>query len=105
MFECLMDCLCLCFLAGYGTVSECLTAYPTPTPLIFVPRSGWPEESFLVELIERYHCGVRLSEESFVAGAWADVIISAAALRPATPASPIAIEAAMHIVSLCLALI
>jgi L-arabinokinase len=67
---------------GYGTVSECVSAYPKPTPLIYVPRSGWPEEIYLINYIVGLNCGVCMSPESFLAGSWRQCIEDAMNLCP-----------------------
>lgn len=54
---------------GYGTVSECLSSSPV-TPLIYIPRDGWPEEPFLVSVLNDNQCGVPMPREQFYAGAW-----------------------------------
>ncbi len=52
---------------GYGTVSECLCH---GIPLLFVPRSDWPEEEYLSSFILHYNAGIRTSEADFLAGHW-----------------------------------
>jgi hypothetical protein len=63
-------------------VSECVSAYPKPTPLIYVPRSGWPEEIYLINYIVGLNCGVCMSPESFLAGSWRQCIEDAMNLCP-----------------------
>lgn len=53
---------------GYGFVSECLVG---GTPLIYVPRIGWPEEDYLeVVLTKDFDAGVAMSLEDFEKGRW-----------------------------------
>eukprot|EP01039_Chlorochromonas_danica_P002222 gene2222-2426_t len=51
---------------GYGFVSECLVG---GTPLIYVPRIGWPEEEYLEVVLTRdFDAGVAISLEDFEKG-------------------------------------
>jgi L-arabinokinase len=59
---------------GYGTVSECLTHR---TPLVYVPRSQWPEEEPLRVYLEGQSGGVRMPVEAFVTGDWAEYLHAA----------------------------
>jgi L-arabinokinase len=59
---------------GYGTVTECLMH---GTPLIYVPRSSWPEEIHAEEFLTRHNAGVKLSPDDFYSGHWSDAITSA----------------------------
>lgn len=59
---------------GYGTVSECLVH---GVPLMFVPRTHWPEEEFLEKLVNSYDAGVKLSEENFLSGNWRPSLLEA----------------------------
>lgn len=52
---------------GYGTVSECLTHH---TPLVYVPRSNWPEEAPLREYLQSREGGLVMPVDAFVAGDW-----------------------------------
>lgn len=54
---------------GYGTVSECLASSPV-TPLIYIPRDGWPEESFLVKILDYNNAGIPMRREDFYSGKW-----------------------------------
>jgi L-arabinokinase len=64
---------------GYGFVSECLAA---KVPLIYVPRSNWPEEKYLIYLLtETYSAGLEMSLEHFIAGDWANHLIRALSFR------------------------
>jgi len=61
---------------GYGFVSECLRA---GTVLVYVPRSGWPEEPYLEKLLcEEYSGGLRMTLEDFHGGNWEPYLESAA---------------------------
>jgi hypothetical protein len=92
---------------GYGFVSECVTS---GTALVYVPRVDWPEEPYLEVtiiykrlccpqygfsvvvillcvicfqklLMETYHAGVRMPQQSFLSGDWHEYIQQAAALK------------------------
>eukprot|EP01038_Epipyxis_sp_PR26KG_P012134 gene12134-16245_t len=52
---------------GYGTVSECLAH---KIPLIYVPRSSWPEEEFLKNFMETYDALVEMPETELFEGKW-----------------------------------
>ena len=52
---------------GYGTVSECLYH---GTPLIYIPRTYWPEGPVLEHLLSRFNAGIRMTEEDFFGGNW-----------------------------------
>ena len=54
---------------GFGFVSECII---NNTPLIYVPRSGWPEESYLEEYIcaRSAHNALKMSVYDFIHGNW-----------------------------------
>lgn len=56
-----------CFLGkvGYGFVSECLTAN---CPLIYISRSHWAEESYLVTLLDSYNAGLEMPIKLFQSG-------------------------------------
>ena len=60
---------------GYGTVTECLAH---GTPLIYIPRSHWPEEQYVEEYLLSYQAGVKLSAEDFYAGRWKEAVLTAA---------------------------
>jgi len=65
---------------GYGTVSECLVP---GVPLIFVPRTHWPEEQFLETLVTRYSAGVKLDEVDLLSGRWQPALEEALRLKEA----------------------
>jgi L-arabinokinase len=52
---------------GYGTMSECLAH---GTPLLYVPRSSWPEEKYLEKFIQSFDAGILLPEKDFLNGQW-----------------------------------
>lgn len=54
---------------GYGTVSECLSSVPV-TPLIYIPRDGWPEEPYLVNILDDNQCGISMPRDQFYSGNW-----------------------------------
>lgn len=63
---------------GYGTVSECLS---NGTPLIYVPRTFWPEESYLETFLADQNYGIMLSEHDFLTGNWIGSINCALQLK------------------------
>lgn len=63
---------------GYGTVSECLSH---GTPLLYVPRTDWPEEEHLSKFIMGYQAGVRTEEADFLAGKWSQYLNAALELK------------------------
>jgi L-arabinokinase len=56
---------------GYGLVSECLSA---GTPLIYVPRSSWPEECCLEVFLLEHSGGLRMPGEDFFSGKWSEYL-------------------------------
>jgi len=50
---------------GYGTVTECVI---NGTPLLYIPRPDWPEESSLLDWLERYQAAVRVEPEQLESG-------------------------------------
>ena len=52
---------------GYGFVSECLS---NGTPLVFVPRSCWPEESCLETFMKQWQACLRMPVDDFTTGQW-----------------------------------
>ena len=56
---------------GYGTVSECLTH---GTPLVYVPRSSWPEEEPLKAYLQSLSGGLEMPVDDFVSGNWASYL-------------------------------
>ena len=59
---------------GYGTVSECITH---ATPLVYVPRSSWPEEEPLRTYLEGHGGGLCMPVDAFVGGEWAPFLSAA----------------------------
>lgn len=58
---------------GYGTVSECLSSTPV-TPLIYIPRDGWPEEPYLINILNDNNCGVSMPRNQFYGGEWSSYL-------------------------------
>ena len=58
---------------GFGFVSECII---NNTPLIYVPRSGWPEESYLEQYITSNsdHSALKMPVADFVNGSWGNYL-------------------------------
>lgn len=70
---------------GYGTMSECIAH---GTPLLYVPRSSWPEEPYLEQFIVSHNAGIAISEAEFLAGIWGPYLAQALQLKGAwDPAS------------------
>ena len=69
---------------GYASIVE---AVARGTPVIYVRRYNFADESTLVEYLHRYGRGVELSLEHFSQGAWRDALAQSATL-PLPPASP-----------------
>jgi hypothetical protein len=63
---------------GYGTVSECLTH---GTPLVYVPRSSWPEEETLKVYLQSFSGGLEMVVDDFVSGNWASYLHNALTLE------------------------
>lgn len=63
---------------GYDFVSECLTAN---CPLIYISRSHWAEESYLVTLLDSYAAGLEMSIKVFQSGNWKDYLLQALTLK------------------------
>ena len=59
---------------GYGSISESLSQ---GIPLIYVPRTDWPEEHYLEALIMKYNGGIKISEADFLKGNWESFLIEA----------------------------
>lgn len=56
---------------GFGSVSEALAH---AVPLIYIPRSSWPEEIYLEQYLATTGAGLRMPEESFFGGSWAEYL-------------------------------
>jgi L-arabinokinase len=63
---------------GYGFVSECLTC---DTPLVYISRSHWAEEGYLLDYLEANNMGVRMLLSDFDAGEWSKYLADAETLR------------------------
>ena len=64
---------------GFGLVSECLAGQ---TPLIFVSRENFAEETYLKSLLLSYNAGFEMSLEDFASGAWIASLEQAAEMTP-----------------------
>ena len=69
---------CVIGKVGYGTVSECLYH---GTPLIFIPRTYWPEGPPLERLLLKFNAGIRMSEEDFFGGKWGEYLAHALSVK------------------------
>ena len=56
---------------GYGTVAECVT---NGTPLLYIPRPGWPEEQTLLDWLQAHGAAVAVSQTTLVDGDFGHVI-------------------------------
>lgn len=59
---------------GYGFTSECLAL---KTPLVYIPRSSWPEESYLAEILNEYSAGIPMPFSDFRQGRWEKWLLKA----------------------------
>lgn len=80
---------------GYGTVSECIGHH---TPLIYIPKEYWPEEKYLIDLLNRFDSGIRMSETDFVAGSWRHYLETASARKTNWSKHTLSSEEAIEIV-------
>lgn len=55
-------------------MSECLRH---GVPLLYVPRTDWPEEEHLSKFIMSYDAGIRITEEEFFKGNWEQYLLQA----------------------------
>ncbi len=69
---------CMLGKVGYGTVSECLYH---GTPLIFIPRTFWPEGPPLEDLLAKYSAGIRMPEHDFFSGNWESYLSRSLSLK------------------------
>lgn len=63
---------------GYGFMSECLS---NGTPLVYVPRSCWPEEACLRVFMETCGACVLMHPQDFAEGRWAHSLASALEIK------------------------
>ena len=68
---------CVIGKVGYGFVSECLSSY---TPLIYISRSHWCEEYYLIKLLQLYNAGIEMSYSDFITGNWYEYLDKALSL-------------------------
>ena len=59
---------------GYGTVSECVV---NATPLLYIPRPGWPEEHVLLQWLETHNAAVPVEPIRLVSGEFTDLVVRA----------------------------
>jgi hypothetical protein len=62
---------------GYGTVSECVV---NATPLLYIPRPGWPEEHVLLQWLETHNAAVAVEPIRLVSGEFTDLVVRARSL-------------------------
>ena len=62
---------CVIGKVGYGFVSECLSA---GCPLIYISRSNWSEENYLIQLLQTYNAGFEMTYNDFINGNWIECL-------------------------------
>jgi len=82
---------------GYGTVAECVL---NETPLMYIPRTDWPEEQSLLEWLDAHGAAVELEPERLVTGELRDVVQTANSRTVISPAATGASQAADYLYSL-----
>jgi hypothetical protein len=63
---------------GYGTVTECVV---NGTPLLYIPRPGWPEEPTLLRWLNDHQAAVEVPPEKLASGDFRDSVAAVRALR------------------------
>jgi len=63
---------------GYGTVAECVI---NGTPLLYIPRPDWPEESCLLDWLTAHHAAVRIEPACLETGALREAVEQALVLN------------------------
>jgi len=63
---------------GYGTVTECVV---NGTPLLYIPRPGWPEEPTLLDWLNQHQAGVEVPLQTLQSGDFCHIVAAARALR------------------------
>jgi hypothetical protein len=63
---------------GYGTVSECVV---NATPLLYIPRSDWPEEQVLLQWLEAHNAAVPVEPIRLGSGEFGDLVVRARSLE------------------------
>ena len=71
---------CDCWLGkiGFGTVSEALNH---GVPLIYIPRTSWPEEKYLETYLLDKNAGISMSSKDFFDGLWSEYLKEALFLK------------------------
>lgn len=82
---------------GYGAVSECIAHQ---TPLIYVRRKNFAEESSLIELLKQHKAGFEISLQTFLSGNWHSFLRQANLLEPSKAQIDGAIVASKMIVDI-----
>lgn len=72
--------MCDCWLGkiGFGTVSEALNH---GTPLIYIPRTSWPEEKYLESFLLDNRGGISMPSQDFFDGKWSFYLEKALLLK------------------------
>ncbi|TPX33869.1 hypothetical protein SmJEL517_g03358 [Synchytrium microbalum] len=68
--------------AGYGLCSEVVAHNK---PLLYIKRSGWAEESGLINMMNSYGHAVQMEYADFTAGRWKHTILKAVELNQTSP--------------------
>lgn len=63
---------------GYGTVTECVV---NGTPLLYLPRPGWPEEPVLLDWLDAHRAAVEVPAARLARGELADSVAAAGRLQ------------------------
>jgi hypothetical protein len=63
---------------GYGTVTECVV---NGTPLLYVPRPGWPEEATLLAWLRQRDAAVAVPPARLESGQFSDIMAAARMLQ------------------------
>lgn len=84
---------------GYGTISESISHN---VPLLYVPRSHWPEEPCLEVYLKQCNGGVKMPAEDFLSGNWRPYIEAAVESKESgaiVPCDPIFDDATLEVVN------
>ena len=79
---------------GYGTVAECVV---NGTPMLYIPRPDWPEESCLLDWMKLHNACLPISEKNIISGNMLEQIHECAALDVDTVEATGAVDAATSI--------
>lgn len=63
---------------GYGTVAECVV---NATPLMYIPRPDWPEESALLHWLQAHNAALAVDGQRLETGRFADLMAPLACLQ------------------------